>query len=267
MKNSDAKIYAGIDAGSRAIKIALFDAASRSVVTTGSCDQGVNQAELADALLSRMLGEQRMTSEDIAGTVATGYGRYAISSAKRTVTEITCHAFGVHFLHPHAAAVIDIGGQDSKFIHLGKNGLVSDFSMNDRCAAGTGRFLEVVANRLDVPIDRLGEYAVRADKPAAISSMCVVFAESEMIGLLASGVKPENIIAGVCQSVAQRIAAMAGRIPTGEIIFTGGVARVSGMDRALSASLKQPVCIASDPCMTGAIGAALIAAEEDGGSE
>lgn len=267
MKTSTEKIYVGIDAGSRAVKIALLDSLTRKVVATGSCNQGLDQEGLAARLLAQLLDAQNLTPADILETVATGYGRYAISSAGHVVTEITCHAAGVHFLHPDAAAVIDIGGQDSKFIHLGKNGLVSDFSMNDRCAAGTGRFLEVLANRLDVPIDRLGDYAVHAGKPAAISSMCVVFAESEMIGLLASGVNPGNIIAGVCQSVAQRIAAMAGRIPTGAIIFTGGVARITGMADALSAALKSPVAVASDPCMTGAIGAALIAAKQNGGSE
>ncbi len=260
-------LYAGIDAGSRAVKIALLDAASRTIVATGSCNQGLDQEGLARQLLASLLDEHGLSSSDLAGTVATGYGRYAISSAAQTVTEITCHAVGVHFLHEDAAAVIDIGGQDSKFIHLGRNGLVTDFSMNDRCAAGTGRFLEVVANRLEIPIDQLSLYAKGADKPATISSMCVVFAESEMIGLLASGEKPENIIAGVCQSVAQRIAAMAGRIPTGKIVFTGGVARITGMRDALSAALKCPVAASSAPCMTGAIGAALIAAKKNGGSE
>lgn len=264
---TEERVFAGVDAGSRAIKIAFFHAASRTVVAVGSCDQGINQAQRVDGLLARMLEDHRMASDDIAGIVATGYGRYAVAAADRTVTEITCHASGVHFLHADAAAVIDIGGQDSKFIHLGTKGLVSDFSMNDRCAAGTGRFLEVVAQRLGIPIGRLGDHARHAARPAVISSMCVVFAESEMIGLLASGESPENIIAGVCHSVAQRVAAMAGRKPAGKTIFTGGVARVSGMEHALSMALKHPVEVASDPCMTGAIGAAIIAAKGNGGSE
>ena len=134
-------------------------------------------------------------------------------------------------------------------------------------AAGTGRFLEVVAQRLDVPIASLGEHARSADKQKSNRSMCVVFAESELIGLLASGTSRENIIAGVCRAIAQRIAAMAGRIPAGKIVFTGGVARVAGMRDALAEALRHPVTVASDPCMTGAIGAAIIAARENGGSE
>ena len=257
-------LFAGIDAGSRAIKIALVNAAGDHVVATGTCDQGVDQAALASELMSRILSDHHLAPDGIASTVATGYGRHAIAGASQTVTEITCHACGVHFLHPATAAVIDIGGQDSKFIHLGSGGLVLDFAMNDRCAAGTGRFLEVVATRLGVPIALLGETAKAADRPAVISSTCVVFAESEMIGLLAAGERPENIVAGVCVSIASRVAAMAGRIPEGDIVFTGGVARIAGMDAALAAALKHPVSLASDPCMTGAIGAALLAARRHG---
>jgi predicted CoA-substrate-specific enzyme activase len=132
--------------------------------------------------------------------------------------------------------------------------------MNDRCAAGTGRFLEVVAQRLEVPLDRLGEHASRADRPAAISSMCVVFAESEIIGLLASGEKIDNIIAGVQQSIAGRVAAMAGHVRESAVFFTGGVARIPGMQSALARALGREITVASDPCMTGAIGAALLAA-------
>lgn len=254
-----ATLFVGIDAGSRAIKAAIFDAASQRVVATGACDQGVDHATLASALMARLLSEHRLAPDDIAATVATGYGRHAIAGASQTVTEITCHACGVHFLHPATAAVIDIGGQDSKFILLEREGRVVDFAMNDRCAAGTGRFLEVVATRLGVPIALLGETAKAADKPAVISSTCVVFAESEMIGLLAAGERPANIVAGVCASIASRVAAMAGRIPEGDIVFTGGVARIAGMDAALAAALKHPVSLATDPCMTGAIGAAILA--------
>jgi len=253
-------LFAGIDAGSRAIKIALYDAARAEVVATDACDQGVGQAARAEALLKRLLGMRGLTASDLGGMIATGYGRHAICLAKQAITEITCHAAGVRFLHPEATALIDIGGQDSKFVQLNSDGRVLDFSMNDRCAAGTGRFLEVVSQRLDVPLDRLGEHASRADRPAAISSMCVVFAESEIIGLLASGEKIDNIIAGVQQSIAGRVAAMAGRVRESAVFFTGGVARIPGMRSALAQALGREVTVASDPCMTGAIGAALLAA-------
>lgn len=257
-------LFAGIDAGSRAIKIAIYDAANGRILATGTCDQGIDQAARADALLAEILASQNLDRAAIAATVATGYGRHAVAGANETITEITCHATGVHDLHPQAQVLVDIGGQDSKFIHLDENGLVTDFAMNDRCAAGTGRFLEVVASRLDVPVGELGETAKTADRPAVISSMCVVFAESEMIGLLAAGERPANIVAGVCQSIANRVAAMAGRIPEGEIVFTGGVARIAGMDTALSAALRHHVTLASEPLMTGAIGAAILAARRHG---
>lgn len=252
--------FAGIDAGSRAIKAALFDAANQRVAATESCDQGVDQAARAEALLNRLAERAGVATTDIAATVATGYGRHAVGFAQQAVTEITCHAAGVRFLHPDARAVVDIGGQDSKFIQLADDGRVLDFAMNDRCAAGTGRFLEVVSQRLDVPLESLGEHAARAVRPAKISSMCVVFAESEIIGLLASGEPVANIIAGVQLSIAERVAALAHRTRPGELIFTGGVARVSGMRAALEQTLRHPVRTAADPCMTGALGAALMAA-------
>lgn len=253
-------LFAGVDAGSRAIKIALFDAGRAAVVATDSCDQGIDQEARAETLLRHLLSQLGVAETELGGLVATGYGRHAITRARMAVTEITCHAAGVRFLHPEATALIDIGGQDSKFVQLAGDGRVLDFAMNDRCAAGTGRFLEVVAQRLEVPLERLGERAARADRPCAISSMCVVFAESEIIGLLASGETVENIVAGVQQAIAGRVAALAGRMREGSLIFTGGVARISGMTEALARALGRPVALARDPCMTGAIGAALLAA-------
>jgi predicted CoA-substrate-specific enzyme activase len=161
---------------------------------------------------------------------------------------------------PEARTVVDIGGQDSKLLRLNGDGIVSDFLMNDRCAAGTGRFLEVVATRLGVKLGSLGELAAKSRKPAIVSSMCVVFAETEIIGLLASGILPEDIVAGVQASIATRLAAMAGRNLAEPILFTGGVALVPGMDAALGAAFGRPVTIAPDPQMTGALGAALFGA-------
>jgi predicted CoA-substrate-specific enzyme activase len=155
---------------------------------------------------------------------------------------------------------VEIGGQDSKIIHLGDDGSVRDFSMNDRCAAGTGRFLEVLADRLGVDLQTIGAMALRSGNPAIISSMCAVFAETEIIGLLAEGVHPDDIAAGVQASVAARLAGMTGRGLTEPLIFTGGVALVPGMDKALEKALKSPVIIPSCPQMTGALGAAIIAA-------
>jgi len=253
-------ICAGIDAGSRAVKVVLWDAQGLRVRGEGCSDQGVRQDDLAGRLLDDVLDRAGLGRRDLARTVATGYGRNVVSAADTTVTEITCHAAGVRHVMPSARTVIEIGGQDSKLLRLADDGSVRDFAMNDRCAAGTGRFLEMVAQRLGVALEDLGELAGRAAQPAAISSMCVVFAETEIISLLAAGTAPEDIVAGVQNAIASRVSGMVGRSVATPIAFTGGVALVPGMDRALTAALNQDVEIVPRPQMTGALGAALIAA-------
>jgi predicted CoA-substrate-specific enzyme activase len=255
-------ICAGIDAGSRAIKIILINAENMQVIAKGLTDQGVEQDRLASALFKRVLKKNGINKKDVAVIVATGYGRNAVSVADTTITEITCHADGVHHLVPEAMTVIDIGGQDSKLLRLDTAGRVRDFAMNDRCAAGTGRFLEVVAERLGVELESLGGMAAKSRDPAAISSMCVVFAETEITGLLASGTASEDIVAGIQTSIAARIISMAGRNVTPPIIFTGGVAMVSGMAEAMQAALGQTVTVSPDPQMTGALGAAIMASKQ-----
>ena len=255
-------ICAGIDAGSRAIKTILIDTENMQVIAKGLADQGVEQDRLASGLFKRVLKKNGIDKKDIAAIVATGYGRNAVSIADTTITEITCHAVGVHNLVPDAMTVIDIGGQDSKLLRLDTAGRVRDFVMNDRCAAGTGRFLEVVAERLGVGLESLGRLAAGSSNPAAISSMCVVFAETEITGLLASGTASEDIVAGVQASIASRIISMAGRSAETPIIFTGGVAMVSGMADAMQAALGQNVSICHDPQMTGALGAAILASKQ-----
>ena len=252
-------IYAGIDAGSRAIKVVLLNGDDRRIISSGVAGQGVRQEELAAVLLDEVLKKAKLARKDIGRIVATGYGRDAVSMADTTITEITCHARGVAEQAPSARTVVDIGGQDSKLIRLDGDGTVRDFVMNDRCAAGTGRFLEVVASRLGVQLGDLGEMSGRADAPASISSMCVVFAETEIIGLLASGETPENIVAGVQASIATRIASMAGRNIAEPIIFTGGVALIPGMSEVLEVALGHSVMVANNPQMTGALGAAILA--------
>jgi len=253
-------IYAGIDAGSRAIKVVLFDDENGQIVASGMADQGIAQEALAKELLEKLLHQRQLPTGSVAKIVATGYGRNIIGFAHKTVTEITCHAAGVHHAVPEARTIIEIGGQDSKAISLKVDGTVQDFSMNDRCAAGTGRFLEVVATRLTVDLYTLGELSGRSRNPAAISSMCVVFAETEIIGLLAAGVEPEDIASGVQAAIAARVGTMAGRKIEPPVAFTGGVALIPGMAGALEKVLKQPVSVPADPQMTGALGAALLAA-------
>jgi predicted CoA-substrate-specific enzyme activase len=255
-------ICAGIDAGSRTIKIVLMDADTSEVVAKGLTDQSVEQDRLTSKLFERLLKKQGIKKADVGEIVATGYGRNAVSVADTTITEITCHAVGVRRLVPDAMTVIDIGGEDSKLIRLDKSGKVRDFAMNDRCAAGTGRFLEVVARRLGVKLASLGDMAAGSRIPAAISSMCVVFAETEIIGLLTAGTPAEDIVAGVQAAIAARVMSMIGRKADLPIIFTGGVAMVTGMDTALQSALGQKVTVAPDPQMTGALGAAILACKQ-----
>ena len=255
-------IYAGIDAGSRAIKIIILDGDTHEILASGIMDQGINTTDLVSDLFMTLLHEAGICREDVAGVVATGYARNIIDVADSTVTEITCHARGVRHLAPDARTIVEIGGQDSKLLKLDENGILYDFVMNDRCAAGTGRFLEIVASRFDIDIRRLGEMAAGSLRPAPISSMCVVFAETEIIGLLSSGVLPEDIVAGVQDSVASRVVAMAGRRTESPIVFTGGVALVEGMGKSLERSFGKPVRIVLNPQMTGALGAAIVASEK-----
>jgi predicted CoA-substrate-specific enzyme activase len=253
-------ICAGIDAGSRTVKVVLLEAEGLDVLTEGVMDQGVEQDVLAQTLLERLLERQGVPRRDVRRVVATGYGRKLITVADETITEITCQAWGVRHRMPEARTIVDIGGQDSKLLRLSADGTVQDFSMNDRCAAGTGRFLEVVATRLGVKLAALGELAARSRKPAIISSMCVVFAETEIVGLLASGMAPEDIAVGVQTAIATRVAGMAGQNVASPVAFTGGVALVPGMDGALESALGAPVTVVPDPQTTAALGAAILAA-------
>lgn len=253
-------ITAGLDAGSRSTKVVLFDTAHLNILGTGIADQGVEQERLAADLLEHTCREAHLNRAAVDAIVATGYGRNALRFADTTVTEITCHARGVHHLLPEVRTIVEIGGQDSKCITLEDGGRVRDFSMNDRCAAGSGRFLEMVATRLGVDLPTLAELSSRSQSPALISSMCVVFAETEIIGLLAQGVPAPDIAAGVQNAIAQRVTALAGRSLAGPVCFTGGVALQLGMVRALEAALECPVQVARLPQFTGALGAALLGA-------
>lgn len=253
-------ICAGIDAGSRSIKVVLFDSEQRHILSVGIADQGVEQERLAMELFEWTLGEAGLTRSQVTGVVATGYGRNGIRFADTAITEITCHARGVHHLAPEARTIVEIGGQDSKLIRLEAGGRVRDFAMNDRCAAGTGRFLEIVSARLGVGLEALGELSRASTRPAIISNMCVVFAETEIIGLLAQGTAAADIAAGVQNAISSRIVSMAGRGVEPPVYFTGGVALQSGMVQALAEALSCEVRVAPQPQFTGALGAALLAA-------
>jgi predicted CoA-substrate-specific enzyme activase len=260
-------ICAGIDAGSRAIKAVLFDSDRSLLLASVLGDQGVEQERLASELFQKLLAKAGVTRAEVAGVIATGYGRNAIRLADTTVTEITCHARGVHFLAPAARTIVEIGGQDSKVISLDERGLVRDFAMNDRCAAGTGRFLETLASRLQMSWEALAALGQQSKKPAVISNTCVVFAETEIIGLLAEGASLADVVAGVQNAIATRVSAMAGRFVAPPVYFTGGVALQPGMASALEQVLNCPVQVVPQPQFTGALGAALSVASLDGSAD
>ncbi len=254
-------IVVGVDAGSRMTKIVLWDRGRGAVAATGSVEHHVDQGASARELRDTLLRQVGRTTAEVQGAVATGYGRNLVDFADTTITEITCHARGVREGRPEVRTIIEIGGQDSKLIRLDERGHVRDFMMNDRCAAGTGRFLEMVAQRVGVGLGDLGGLARASGAPAVISSMCVVFAETEIIGLLAGGRQAADVVAGVQAAIAVRVGGMVGRRLEQPVCFTGGVAMVPGMVEALQKVLSCPVDVVPEPMFTGAVGAAILAAE------
>lgn len=248
---------AGVDVGSVAAKAVIFDPQSRSLLGKAVLPTGWNAREAGEKALAACADAGGIAASRIVGT---GYGRISLPFADKVVTEITCHARGAVHLFPGTGVVLDIGGQDSKVISTAPDGSVQDFLMNDKCAAGTGRFLQVLSGILGMELAELGEAAGRG-KPAAISSMCAVFAETEIIGLFARGTPPADIAAGVFRSIARRMRGLAARIPLrGECTFTGGLATSPSFSRLLSEELGVPVNVPEYPQLVGAIGAALIAA-------
>lgn len=251
-------VSVGIDIGSTATKAVIFKGKilGKAMVPTGWDPKEAGLLAFRSALKQAGIAEAR--AEHIVGT---GYGRISLPIFTSRVTEITCHARGAHYLHPCTRTVIDIGGQDCKVISLNADGSVADFIMNDKCAAGTGRFLQVMAGILDVSLDELGALAADAD-PVLLSSMCTVFAESEIIGLLARGTGKGSIAAGIIDTIAQRIQGLAGRVPLMEIVtFTGGIAQNSDICEKIATNLDTQLHIPADPQFVGALGAALIGCE------
>jgi predicted CoA-substrate-specific enzyme activase len=258
-------ITAGIDLGSRAVKALLYDADRRVMVSARVVDATGDHRSDADNILNALLEAARLKPSRVAAVILTGYGRHTADLKGDIVTEITCHAAGARALFGGARTVIDIGGQDSKAVYLGADGKVADFAMNDRCAAGTGRFLEVVAGILRTDIGGMAGLAAASRSDLDISSTCVVFAESEVIGLLAKGVARADIAAGVHRAIARRVAGLTERrrFET-PVVFTGGVAMNKAMVAALGRELKERLLVPRDPRLTGALGAALLAAQRLG---
>lgn len=246
----------GIDIGSTAAKLAVINEAGE-VCFTANEPTGFSSLEAAERM-QKLLLEQGY-SVDECPVVATGYGRISVPYATKVVTEITCHARGAAKLFDADGTVVDIGGQDTKAIGL-RAGKVQKFVMNDKCSAGTGRFLEIMADRLGVSQAQLSELA-RAGQPTVISNMCTVFAESEVISLVGKGEPRENIANGVIESVIKRVATLVSQVPASQYFLTGGLCDNSYIVERLSVALKAPVTTCENARYAGAIGAALAAAE------
>jgi predicted CoA-substrate-specific enzyme activase len=250
-------ITVGVDIGSITTKSAVMK--DKVLLGTRIIFTGYNAEKAGRRVYEEILSELNIEPQAVNNIVSTGYGRNSLKIAHKAITEITCHATGAYYLNPAIRTIIDIGGQDSKTIVINENGKVKDFAMNDKCAAGTGRFLEVMARALEVDLDNFGEISLDSENPSKISSLCTVFAESEVISLISKGEKRKNIIAGIHESIASRVAAMTNRVGVIKpIMMTGGVAKNIGVVRALEKKFNSPIEVSENAQVNGAIGAAYI---------
>jgi len=249
----------GIDVGSTQTKAVAVDHA-RAIVARALIDTGANVKRAGQRALDALLENSGLARSEVKFVVGTGYGRYKIEAGDTQVTEISCHARGAHLLYPDTRTVIDMGGQDTKAIKIGPEGDVVDFCMNDKCAAGTGRFLAGAAEVLGLTLDEIGEISLRGKNPIRLTSVCTVFVESDILSHLAQNRKVEDILAGVHDAIAIRTIGLVRRVGIDPpITFTGGVARNVGMVRALEGKLGSALNISPEAHFCGALGAALFA--------
>lgn len=253
--------FAGIDSGSTSTDVVILNK-DHEIVTSIILPTGAGAAIGADRALAEALKEAGLQREDIDALVTTGYGRTAIKNGDKSITEITCHARGAHFLNPEVRTVIDIGGQDSKVIRLDENGAVANFVMNDKCAAGTGRFLEMMARTMEMNLDQMSECGLEFKEDITISSMCTVFAESEVVSLIAQNKATDDIVHGLNKAVAVKTAALTRRVGGEEkYMMTGGVSKNKGLVKTLEEKLGTKLVISDKAQLCGALGAALFAAD------
>ena len=252
---------AGIDIGAGTAKAVIM---SDSNITSYSVKRISNSVvKAAEEVTNETLGKAGISLNNLDYIVATGWGRNAISFANKTSSEIICHASGVYFLMPQVRTIIDIGAQDSKVTRVNEKGEVIDFVMNDKCAAGTGRFLEVMAQVLSITLEEMGPMSLTSENPCSISSTCTVFAETEVVSLRAEGKHMNDLIAGIHKAIASRIVVMGSGIGFGRgTVFTGGVAKNSGVKAALEEASNVNIIVPDEPQITGALGAALRAQAE-----
>jgi len=258
-------MFAGIDIGSVATKAVIINQREEILVFSQISTSYDREQSGAD-VFKLALEKSQKSAEDIEYIVSTGYGRRAFTSSDKVLPEIVCHARGTKFLFPAVRTIIDIGGQDSKVMQLDEQGMVTRFEMNDKCAAGTGRFLEVLTERiLNLPIEELGPLSLKSKKPCTLSSICTVFAESEIISFLSEHKAKEDIAYGMSKAIAKRVIAMGvgGQINFEElIVFSGGVAKNIGVVKAIEEELGKKVITPKQPQITAALGAAIFAKEQ-----
>ena len=250
--------FAGVDIGSTMTKVVILDETIRARIIGPT---GAEHRHLANRVMEEALNQANITFDQISYVVATGYGRINVPFADKQITEITCHAKGVTSLFPKVRLVIDIGGQDAKAIKIANDKVVG-FVMNDKCAAGTGRFLEVIAEALGTKLNDMGPLSLKATKKVSISSTCTVFAEQEVVSRIADGVAIEDILAGLHDAIAGRVFRMAERLKVEpDVVLTGGVAKNIGVVKAMESYVGLPISIPEEPLLTGALGAAILGRE------
>lgn len=258
------RIAAGVDVGSTQTKaVVMAENGGREILARALVDTGANVRKAAENAFGTACRSAGIATAEVGFVVGTGYGRYNISFGNAQMTEISCHARGAHFVYPSTRTVIDMGGQDSKAISVGTDGQVMDFVMNDKCAAGTGRFLANAADVMGIGLDEIGPLSLQASRPVRITTVCTVFVESDILSYLAQGKKGADILGGVHLAIAKRTLSLARRVPIEpRITMTGGVARNTGMVRALEEVLGTTMQISPDAHFMGAIGAAVFALEK-----
>ena len=242
-------------------KVAIIGEDEKTVARVES-HTGAEHRRLANKVMEQALEQANLSFDEISYVVATGYGRINVPFADRQITELTCHARGIASLFPSVRTALDIGGQDAKGLKIDNNGKLIDFVMNDRCAAGTGRFLEVIAKTLGINLEDLGSISLKSKNKVSISNTCTVFAQQEVATRLSEGALIEDIVAGLHDAIASRAVGMLKKVPIEpEVVFTGGVAKNIGVVSAVASALGYEVLVPEDPLISGALGAALLAKE------
>lgn len=252
-------LTAGVDVGSLSADAAIMS--DNEIVAWSVVPTGPDSAETAHKAMDEALKQTDLSLEDIQFIVSTGYGRVVVPFSQKVVTEISCHAKGAHWFFPDARTVLDMGGQDCKAIRVDERGKVKNFAMNDKCAAGTGRYMEVMADLLDVPLAGMGELSLQNENtPPAISNVCVVFAKSEVLSLARKGTPKSDILAGLCEAVADRVKALVSIVGVEEtFVITGGIAKNIGVVRRVEDRVGMKAKICFEPQIVGAVGGALFA--------